>query len=286
MVMAAAFAFSCAPKKNIAATEQVYSGLEDSVLWKVEHEDLDEPSYIMGTFHIICKSDDLIPEKVENALSEVDELVLEVNFDDPAQMQAMQDVLLESTPISEELTKEEYAALDKKIKDFTGVPIAPLDQMGLFGLQSFVSMKMLDCALPTGYEFELIALAKENGQEVEGLETVKEQMDFLAQAMDKDSFMEYFDDLEGNKKNLRAGLELYKKQEIQKLMDTLSGGEEMSEEELEFMLVRRNNNWIEKIPAMIAEDSALIAVGTGHLLEEYGIIHQLRLKGYKITPVF
>lgn len=38
--------------------------LENSVLWKVEHEELEKPSYILGTLHLMCEEDFKIPEKV------------------------------------------------------------------------------------------------------------------------------------------------------------------------------------------------------------------------------
>jgi len=44
----------------------------------------------------------------------------------------------------------------------------------------------------------------------------------------------------------------------------------------------RNNNWIKKIPDLIAEKSSFIAVGAAHLAGKNGLINQLRNLGYDV----
>ena len=60
----------------------------------------------------------------------------------------------------------------------------------------------------------------------------------------------------------------------------------MDENATNLMQVKRNKNWLEKMPQMMKEKSNLFAVGTAHLTNEYGIINLLRQKGYTVTPVF
>ena len=55
--------------------------LENSVLWKIEHPELKEPSYILGTLHFMCEEDFGIPKKVLITLDNIDALVLEPEFD-------------------------------------------------------------------------------------------------------------------------------------------------------------------------------------------------------------
>lgn len=51
------------------------------------------------------------------------------------------------------------------------------------------------------------------------------------------------------------------------------------------IIEKRNNEWMQKIPALISDSPAFIAVGTGHLTGETGLIKQLRKKGYTVEPV-
>ena len=54
-----------------------------------------------------------------------------------------------------------------------------------------------------------------------------------------------------------------------------------TKEEMEYLIKTRNNNWMKKIPSMIA----FIAVGALHLVGEDGLITSLRKLGYTVTPV-
>jgi len=74
---------------SLQAQEEIK--LENSVLWKIEHADLNEPSYILGTLHLMCKKDFEIPKKVTQALQIVDALVLEVNLSNPEEVKIMQE---------------------------------------------------------------------------------------------------------------------------------------------------------------------------------------------------
>jgi len=51
------------------------------------------------------------------------------------------------------------------------------------------------------------------------------------------------------------------------------------------LLKDRNLNWITQLPAIMQQQPTFIAVGAGHLVGDYGLIKQLRLKGYKVTAV-
>ena len=55
--------------------------LENSTLWKIEGNGLDNPSYLFGTIHITC--DATIDEDVEQALAVTTQVVLELDMDDP-----------------------------------------------------------------------------------------------------------------------------------------------------------------------------------------------------------
>jgi len=48
------------------------------------------------------------------------------------------------------------------------------------------------------------------------------------------------------------------------------------------LLVQRNNNWMEQI-LDIEDRTAVIAVGAGHLSDEYGLLNQLEQAGYTLT---
>lgn len=51
------------------------------------------------------------------------------------------------------------------------------------------------------------------------------------------------------------------------------------------MLTDRNNNWAEKMPEMMKNESSFFAVGGAHLMGKNGVIQLLKSKGYTLKPV-
>ena len=57
------------------------------------------------------------------------------------------------------------------------------------------------------------------------------------------------------------------------------------DEEFREMLTDRNHNWVEAMPAIMAERPTLFVVGAGHLPCEEGVLALLKRQGYKVKPV-
>lgn len=66
------------------------SNKENSLLWEISGNGLSKPSYITGTFHILCSKDFEIKSKVLKALEKSDNFVMEINYTDPAEMMSLQ----------------------------------------------------------------------------------------------------------------------------------------------------------------------------------------------------
>lgn len=51
------------------------------------------------------------------------------------------------------------------------------------------------------------------------------------------------------------------------------------------LVIKRNNNWMGKIPAVIDDSSpAFILVGSMHLSGEAGLLNQLKVQGFDVEP--
>ncbi len=59
------------------------------LLWKIDHPELDNPSYLFGTIHLICQEDMIDFPAVDVALARVDKVVFELDFSDPELAQEM-----------------------------------------------------------------------------------------------------------------------------------------------------------------------------------------------------
>lgn len=261
---------------------------EKSLLWKISGNGLKETSYLFGTIHMICKDKFYMDEKIESALASSKVLAMELNMADPNLMAEMQKLSVNPgfANIKGEFTPEQASAVDKFLIASYG---AGLDQLGVLKpmvLSSMVLIKMLPCTEQSSYEMFFTEKAKSQDKPVKGLETVafqmgvfdqipqKLQIDELGKMVVNQEGMEEFEKLVG----------AYLEQDVDKLFDLISENE-MFQEYGDLLLENRNKNWIPKIEEMVKEQATFIAVGSGHLGSETGVINLLRKAGYTVEAV-
>ncbi|MGO3182180.1 MAG: TraB/GumN family protein [Aequorivita sp.] len=264
---------------------QAQEKLENSVLWKVEHADLKEPSYILGTLHIMCEKDFNIPKRVTETLQSVDALVLEIDYSDPKEMEAMQESMSNAKKISEELTEEQYNELDKLVTKITGAPLATFDAYGLSTLNAMLAPKMLPCSNFKFLDMELALRATKSKMPIFSFENVSEQTEILRKAYPTEFALEQIMLFDSYKEDFNKSIVAYKNEDLSTAVSFLTKEIYMDENATNIMQVNRNKNWVEKMPGMMKERSNLFAVGAAHLTSDYGLIHLLKEKGYTLTPV-
>lgn len=276
VLLAVTFNFSTAQKK---------ANLENSTLWKIEHSDLKQPSYLLGTLHIMCATDFAIPKKVTETLENVDALVLEVNTSDPQEMKLMQESMSQSKKISEELTPKQFTELDQLVTKVMGVPLVNFDAYGISILQFLMIGKMLPCTDLKYYEMELLASATKSKKQILSLEKAVDQIETMSNAYPTAFAFEQLMLFDSYKKDFNEAIQTYKKEDIATTVDLITKDIYMDENATQYMQIERNKNWVEKMPQMMKERSNLFAVGAAHLTDDYGLIHLLRQKGYTVTAV-
>ena len=260
--------------------------LENSVLWKVEHSELKEPSYILGTLHMMCEDDFVIHEKITQTFNKVNAIVLEVNLSDPQEIKSIQESMKSTKKISEEISKEQFEELDKLVTNVLGASLTNFDAYGLSILNAVMIQKMLPCTQMKSLDNELMQLALTNQKPIYSLEKASEQMEIIKNAYPTAFALKQILLFESYKKDFNEAIKAYKNEDISAAVDFITKEAYMNENATNLMQIKRNKNWVEKMPSMMKERSNLFAVGTAHLTNEYGIIHLLQKKGYTVTPVF
>jgi uncharacterized protein len=261
---------------------------EKSLLWKISGNGLKETSYLFGTIHMICKDQFYMDEQIEKALTSSKVLAMELNMADPNLMTEMQQLSVNPgfANIKGEFSTEQADALNKFLTASYG---AGLDQLGIlkpFVLSSMVLVKMLPCTEQSSYEIFLTEKAKEQSKTVKGLETVAFQMgifDHIPQKLQIDELGKMVTDPEGMDEFHKL-VGAYLEKDIDKLYDLITEND-MFREYGNLLLEDRNKNWIPKIEEMVKEQATFIAVGSGHLGSETGVIALLRKAGYTIEAV-
>lgn len=263
-------------------------GDEKSLLWKISGKGLEKESYLFGTIHIICQDQFFMDERIENALESTQKIALELNMMDPNMMAEMQQLSINSDfrNIKDDLTTDQATSLNEFLTKSYGVG---LDQLGIlkpFVLTSMVMLKMLPCEEQSSYEMFFVDKAKDKEMEMVGLESVafqigifdeipqKIQIDDLAKLVMEEDGMEEFESL----------VSAYLDEDIEGLYEMITKNE-MFKEYGNLLLADRNVNWIPVMEELIHEQATFIAVGSGHLASEKGVIALLRKAGYTVEAV-
>ncbi|MGU3376726.1 TraB/GumN family protein [Chryseobacterium sp. M5A1_1a] len=259
---------------------------DNSLLWEVSGNGLSKPSYIVGTFHILCNKDFDIKPKIWNALNASENFVMEINYTDQNEIAAMQKMMSADKKISEQLTSEEAKELDKTLADY-GTNLKNVDSSSPQALYALISMKAIPCP-PNEmkmYEVELLKTALKNKKSVNGLEKVDDQSHAIGEAY---NLKEVISQLKlGNEYAIVAQkmTEAFKNEDLKNLDLLMKDPKFMNKKQEKLVLTDRNRRWAEKMPEIMKKQSSFFAVGSGHLWGKNGLINLLKAKGYTVKPV-
>ncbi|MEM9050705.1 MAG: TraB/GumN family protein [Bacteroidota bacterium] len=273
---------------NLFILSAIAQDLENSLLWKIEKNG-EKPSYLFGTIHVLPQADFELDEKVKKAFSESEELIMEMDLTDPTlQAKMFQGMnMADGMTLDKLLSKEDYDALGKKVSSIEGTP--PFAMMNAFKPFMVATMMMGEYvgSQPASFEMTLMSMASENQMSVSGLESIEYQMavfDSIPYESQAEDLMEMVYEEEKMKTLFSRMVQEYKDEEVNALFTSISEYSD-SEDEMEFLLYRRNASWAEKLDGMIGEKTYFIGVGAGHLGGEKGVIKLMRNKGYTVSSV-
>lgn len=262
----------------------------NSLLWKVSGKGLVNPSYIYGTFHIMCKKDIRFTESVLPAIKSADMVVFEMKIDDPSNTIGglMYLNMLGGKKLKDFYSDEEYKRVAKFIQDSVGMPIAFIDKMKPMLVESLLATKYLACEKSSGVEIELMGLAKQEKKTIKGLETVKDQgsiFDSIPYQLQAKALLHSIDSFGVNRVKFEKMYALYKAQKLGALLPMLEEEDKEMEKYNYLLLDKRNKNWVSQMKAQMGTKSLFIAVGAGHLIGKMGLISLLCKEGYKVEAV-
>lgn len=261
---------------------------ENSLLWKIEGKKLKNPSYVLGTIHILPQKDFFFSEAMKNALASTEQVVLELDMDDPSMGAEMfkNATMPDGSSLDQLLSVEDYQKLDALAQKTAGVSVEAFKKWQPMLVASLAMQQMMD-SQTASYEMTLVAMAREKQLEIKGLESIQEQTQAMATIpfpQQAKYLSEILNNFEEQKATFGKMVSLYKSQDINALLSYMveqSGGIDFSS----VLLNQRNHNWIPKIAKLAAEKSTFFAVGAGHLPGKDGVLALLRKEGYKLTAI-
>ena len=261
----------------------------EPAMWVVK--DHDSTIYLIGTVHVLKPDMVWNAEKVTKAVAESTELWLEVaDTDDEATTRALiqQYGLDQAKPLSKKLSAKQNAKL-AKIAEAYGLPLAGLQPMKPWTAALMLTLLQVQKAgydPKSGVDYILRAQAEKEGDKIIGLETLEQQVRFLADLPQAEqvAFLEQtldhaaegvalLDQLarawsEGDDATIGKIFVDELKSEAPKLYDKL--------------LVQRNIKWAAKVEEILRDAGVhQIAVGAGHLAGPDSVQAQLAKRGIK-----
>lgn len=256
-------------------------------LWVVR--DADSTIYLFGTVHVLKPETPWGTARVDQAFASADEYWFEIA--DLTDMGGAVPIiqakgLSPERPLSSLLTAEEMASLDEAARS-VGTSAAQLEPMRPWLASLTLAVATITRA---GYRPEhggdqvLHAMAEATGRPIRGLETMAQQVGFLADLDEAEQLQ-----------NLRTALDQFEKgTELLDQMVTawstadLEGLDHLAADDLrrdsptlyEVLFTRRNQNWAKQVEAILAgSGTQFIAVGAGHLTGPDSLQVQLEKRG-------
>lgn len=279
------------------------------LLYRISGNDLDKPSYIVGTYHLAPASfADSIPG-AKAALDDVGQVCGEVDMAEMQSMAGLQKVMAammlpDGQSLSDILTKEQLDKLNAFMMETLGTDLnnpmvaAQLGKMIPVAISTQLQMVQYMKMTPGFNPTEMIDsyfqnAARAAGKSVIGFETVDFQISVLYTGTSierqKELLMCMLDNQEYNFMIMKNITEAYFSQNIEKICEVteekLGNSCDTTPEEDEALIYGRNADWAEKMPEIMSSESTLFVVGAAHLPGERGVIELLKNKGYLVEPV-
>jgi hypothetical protein len=281
---AAALAFTSAPGE----------AAERSVVWSVRGEH--NTVYLFGSIHVLRPGDVGLPRAAQAAYDDAEQLVMEIDMDDPAiadpmamaaQMQHY--ARLPAGQSLESVLGGDYAAVAAYLQD-AGLDIATFDRfapwfVGMLMLQLEVAKRGFDPA--HGIEQQVADRAAADRKPIVGLETPADQFAVLAGLplpQQKRFLLMTLEEAESADARLDELLTAWRTGDTAALARVLSEEFEEFPELYRPLTEDRNRAWVEQLAGLLDDrDDYLVVVGALHLVGRNSVVDLLRQRGYRVT---
>ncbi|MBS4641076.1 MULTISPECIES: TraB/GumN family protein [Aeromonas] len=253
-----------------------------------------EQHWLLGSIHAGKPSLYPLPDPVERAWQQSRALVMEVDMTHISQEQWQEMGAI--TRLVDGKTLKDHLPMDLYRRTLIAAGQNGLTEAMLAPLRPwFAAITLTQAALErTGYRGEFgvdqhfAKRANDGGKPIVGLETLLEQLGYLASVGDNQTLMleSTLDELPELEKGFAEVMAAWQNGDQATLINLLK--EEMAPPKLQAwleqtLLAERNRNWVKKWPGLPNE--SFIVVGALHLYGEQGLLALLEQQGWRITPL-
>lgn len=273
----------------------------NSIFWEVSGKDLSKPSYLFGTHHLYAydfiKKNTSIHQALQNADAVVGEIIINEN-DLGMMIKLTNAMLMKDQTLDKLMNSQDLEATDKCLRELLGINVMYLKNLKPISLYHLIMVgrymknhkkETLPQQMGNSMDIYFQQKARELKKEVQGLETVDDQLKILYDGYPLERQVELLKEMVYDKDSLSTKevvelTHLYEKQDLSGLFELMN--QNAKPEELKLLLDQRNLKWMPQIETQLIKGrSIFVAVGAGHLPGENGILSQLHKRGYTLKPV-
>ena len=265
-------------------TTQAQDNSKYSLLWRIEGNGLQQPSYLFGTMHV----------KDARAFNYSDSVVLAIKKSDYFALEVQPDSLLnvifnkyfeDNENLRDLLDDSEYDIINERMKNEKGYDLEKLNIKNPLLLKALLTPNSeKEDDKPTFLDAYLYGIAKTNNKVVYGLERIEDQTDIFYNASKEQQKKKLAEVLETSSpsylRSLEHMIQVYSRgniEEIHRMVDQFNYNDSI--------MIQRNRVMTNSMKRLMSQASTFAAVGCAHLPGENGVIHMLRKEGYTVKKV-
>lgn len=267
-----------------------------SSVWKVSKGD--GYFYLGGTIHVLSVDDHPLPKEYKMAYDDADEIIFETDMDKLNSPEVQAKFMTAMTfgddrTLASSLDPKNY----RKIEDYLTSRQVAINNFSSFhpwGMSIIITVmeyQKLGMKEEYGVDTYFNELALNDNKPRSGLETADEQLTAIKSMgdIDPNDVIEYtLRDID----RLPEFIEIMKQSWLHGDLDGLSKSDVVMQMESDTpamykaLLTDRNNNWMRSLPSLVENKNIeFVLVGALHLAGEEGLLHQLKIKGFKVEPL-
>ena len=265
------------------------SAQAQSLLWRIDLPAAEAPSWVFGTMHARCAQDIQLSDELRSAISQAEQLALELDLDDPALALrvAKYAFMPKDSTLQRLLSPGAYDTLSAFLRDSVSMSISNVESMRPLFLIGLLVGNVLGCT-PVSYEDRLMDIARSNTKEIIGIETVEEQFAAFASIPLREQarmVLETIRNLDSTRVEFRRLDAAYANADLDALLVLVQQSDVEFGRYQDSFLSDRNHRWISRMLTIAKSRSTVFAVGAAHLPGKDGVLSLLRSQGCTVTPI-
>ena len=267
---------------------------ERNVLWSVRGQH--NTVYLFGSIHLLRPGDVGLPRAAESAYADAEQLVMEIDMDDPAiadptamSLQMQRSAQLPGGQSLRTVLGEDYASIASRARE-AGLDLAVLDGFAPWLVATILlqlEMAKRGFVAEHGIEQQLAERAVTDGKPILGLETPAQQFAVLAGlslAEQKRFLLMTMEESAHADARLEHLLVAWRTGDTASLADVLSEEFDAFPELYRPLTEDRNRAWIGQLAELLDDrDDYLVVVGALHLVGRNSVVEMLQQRGYTVT---